>query len=332
MNILIAERMLILAGGAAADLIFGDPHRLYHPVQAIGKLISSLEHFLRKRMRLSDEPEKDAGRKRLAGAVLALLVMLISTAVPCLLLAAARMVHEAVYLALSILFTWQLLAMKSLKTESMKVYRELEKGDLSASRKAVSMIVGRDTEHLTAEGVTKAAVETVAENASDGVIAPLLYLFLFGVPGGFFYKSVNTMDSMIGYKNDRYRYFGTFAARTDDVLNYIPSRLSALFMIAAARITGLDGKNALRIWKRDRRKHASPNSAQTESVCAGALDVELAGDATYFGVVHHKPTLGDPVRPVEVEDIPRANRLLYATGGLVFGAGMAVLAAVGCLI
>ena len=200
-----------------------------------------------------------------------------------------------------------------LKEESMKVYRELKKEDLEGSRHAVSMIVGRDTQNLTFEGVTKAAVETVAENTSDGEIAPLFYMALGGPPLLYLYKTINTMDSMVGYKNDRFLNFGRYGAKLDDVVNYIPARISALFMITAAWITGMDGKNAWKIFKRDRYNHASPNSAQTESAMAGALDIQLAGNAYYFGKLYEKPTLGDPKRPVEFEDIPRANRLLYVS-------------------
>ena len=156
-------------------------------------------------------------------------------------------------------------------------------------------------------------METVAENTTDGVIAPLLYMAIGGAPLAFAYKAVNTLDSMIGYKNDKYLYFGRFAAKNDDVWNYIPARLTAGLMILAAFLLGYDGKGAIRIYRRDRRKHASPNSAQTESVCAGALGLQLAGDASYFGKVHHKPTIGDPVRPIEPRDIARANRLMYGS-------------------
>ena len=194
----------------------------------------------------------------------------------------------------------------------MKVSHELEHGSIESARRAVSMIVGRDTQNLTEEGVTKAAVETVAENTSDGIIAPLFYMMIGGAVLGFAYKSVNTMDSMVGYVNDRYRYFGTAAAKLDDVLNYIPARLSAWLMIAGAWLIGMDGKNAKKIYLRDRRKHASPNSAQTEAVMAGALDIRLAGDAWYFGELHKKPFIGDPIRKVEMEDILRSHKLMYA--------------------
>ena len=172
---------------------------------------------------------------------------------------------------------------KSLSEESKKVYYCLKRNDMKEARRAVSMIVGRDTENLTEEGVTKAAVETVAENTSDGVTAPLLYMMLGGAPLGFLYKAVNTMDSMLGYKNEKYLYFGKIPAKMDDVFNFIPARVTAMFMVCASFLAGLDGKNAWRIYLRDRRKHASPNAAQTESVCAGALRIRLAGDAVYFG-------------------------------------------------
>ena len=194
----------------------------------------------------------------------------------------------------------------------MKVYDALKEGDLEKARYAVSMIVGRDTQALNEEGVAKAAVETVAENSSDGVVAPLLFLAIGGPVLGFFYKAVNTLDSMVGYKTDKYLYFGRFSAKLDDVLNYIPARISGLLLVAASPLAGLSISGAWRIWLRDRRNHASPNSAQTEAAAAGALEVQLAGDAYYFGKLYKKPTIGDPIRSVEYEDIRRMNRLMYA--------------------
>ena len=208
--------------------------------------------------------------------------------------------------------------------ESTNVYRELTKPDLPAARIAVSRIVGRDTQALTAEGVTKAAVETVAENASDGVIAPLLYMLLGGAPLALTYKAINTMDSMVGYKNTQYLYFGRAAAKLDDIANYLPSRIAALLWVAAAALTGNDARSAWRIWRRDRRNHASPNSAQTESACAGALNVQLAGPAYYFGQYYPKPTIGDAVRPIEPEDIRRANRMMYAESLLALALGLVI--------
>jgi len=236
----------------------------------------------------------------------------------------AAALHPLLGLAVQMFWCGQALAAKGLVQESMNVYRELTKPDLPAARIAVSRIVGRDTQALTAEGVTKAAVETVAENASDGVIAPLLYMLLGGAPLALTYKAINTMDSMVGYKNERYLRFGRAAAKLDDIANYLPSRIAALLWVAAAALTGNDARSAWRIWRRDRRNHASPNSAQTESACAGALNVQLAGPAYYFGEYYPKPTIGDAVRPIEPEDIRRANRMMYAESLLALALGLVI--------
>ena len=314
-----------LLTGYVLDLIFGDPRQIYHPIRIIGNLIAVLEKGIRKVF-----PKTSRGELA-GGTVLVVLVVLICTAVPAALLGLAAWIHPVVYWLLASFWCWQILATKSLKTESMKVYAPLKEGDLPAARRAVAMIVGRDTERLTEEGVAKAAVETVAENTSDGIVAPLIFLALGGPALGFFYKAVNTMDSMVGYKNERYLYFGRTAARLDDVLNFLPSRISAWLMILAAAFLGMDGKNAKRIYLRDRKNHASPNSAQTEAVMAGALRVQLAGDAWYFGELYKKPTIGDPFRAVEPEDIVRANRLMYLTSALAL-AVCVILRAVICLL
>lgn len=297
--------------GFLLDFIFGDPVWLYHPVRVIGNFISFGEKTLRKIFR------KTPGGELAAGAVLWFLTAGLSFLIPFAVLAGAQMLHPVLRFLIESFWCYQILAARCLVNESGKVYDRLKENDLPGARKAVSMIVGRDTENLTVEGVTKAAVETVAENTSDGVTAPLLFLILGGAPLGFLYKAVNTMDSMLGYKNERYLYFGRFPARMDDVFNYIPSRITALFMIAAAFLTGMDGKNAWKIYLRDRRKHASPNAAQTEAVCAGALRVRLAGDAVYFGRLYKKEYLGDSLRPIEDEDIRRAGRLMYVTAVLM---------------
>lgn len=314
-----------LLTGYVLDLIFGDPRQIYHPIRIIGNLIAVLEKGIRKVF-----PKTSKGELA-GGTMLVVLVVLICTAVPAALLGLAAWIHPVVYWLLASFWCWQILATKSLKTESMKVYAPLKEGDLPAARRAVAMIVGRDTERLTEEGVAKAAVETVAENTSDGIVAPLIFLALGGPALGFFYKAVNTMDSMVGYKNERYLYFGRTAARLDDVLNFLPSRISAWLMILAAAILGMDGKNAKGIYLRDRKNHASPNSAQTEAVMAGVLRVQLAGDAWYFGELYKKPTIGDPFRAVEPEDIVRANRLMYLTSALAL-AVCGILRAVICLL
>ena len=308
--------------GFFLDFIFGDPVWLYHPVRLIGKGISFGERQLRKLCGRNERNESGRGLVA-AGAVLWVCIAALSFLIPLGLLILAQKIHPVLRFVLETFWCYQIIAARCLCKESGKVYDRLKAEDLPGARKAVSMIVGRDTENLSAEGVTKAAVETVAENTSDGVTAPLIYMLIGGAPLGFLYKAVNTMDSMLGYKNDKYLYFGRIPAKLDDVFNYIPARVTALFMIAASFLCGLDGKNAWRIYKRDRRKHASPNAAQTESVCAGALRVRLAGDAVYFGKVYKKEFIGDALRPIEPEDIRKTERLMYVTAFLmliVFGA------------
>ena len=301
---------IALAAGYLLDLLIGDPRWLYHPVCLIGNLITLLEKGIRKIF-----PKTEKG-ELFGGFLEVILVCLISLGVPCAVLSTLYRYMPLAGLVLETFWCYQLLATKSLKDESMKVYDRLKNGTIEEARYAVSMIVGRDTAELTEEGVTKAAVETVAENSSDGVIAPMLYMALGGAPLMFLYKGINTMDSMLGYKNDRYLYFGRCAAKLDDLANYIPARISGWLMVAAAFLTGMDGKNAAKIYKRDRRNHASPNSAQTEAAVAGALRVQLAGNAYYFGKLYEKPTIGDKLREVEPEDIRRANRLLYGASVL----------------
>ena len=298
--------------GFLLDLLLGDPYWLPHPIRLIGNLIAALD---RKLLGNPEEGERNDHREFHRGIVLVVLVLLSVTVVTAALLFGGYALHPYIGLVMETIMTYQILATKCLKVESMKVYACLKRGDLPAARKAVSMIVGRDTDVLDETGVAKAAIETVAENTSDGVIAPMLYLALGGPVLGFFYKAVNTMDSMVGYKNDRYLYFGRAAAKVDDAVNYIPARISAYLMILSAFIGGraYDGKRAFQIHQKDRRNHASPNSAQTESACAGALGIQLAGDASYFGKIVKKPYIGDAVRKVEFEDIKRVNHLMYFT-------------------
>ncbi len=291
----------------ALDAIFGDPYCIPHPICLIGKLISKGEKALRKCFYGSEKKEY------IGGMLLSVGVVLISFVVPAVILWGLGKIHWSLSVLLQIWFCFRIFAAKSLKKESMKVYTALKARNLPEARKYLSYIVGRDTTALSEEAVAKAAVETVAENTSDGVIAPLFFMAIGGAPLAFAYKAVNTLDSMIGYKNEKYLYFGRFAARLDDICNYVPARISGVLMIAAAFMTGFDGKSAARIYRRDRKKHASPNSAQTESVCAGALHIQLAGDASYFGKIYHKPTIGDEIRHTEAEDIRNANRLMYGT-------------------
>ena len=319
MEHILTYHMIAFVCGFVLDLVFGDPHALPHPIRLIGTLIEGLE---KKLLKLQMRDEKKEFYK---GILLVALVLLCTGSVIAFILIVAYWLHPAAGIVVESVMTYQILATKCLKDESMKVYQSLNEQGLEAGRVAVSMIVGRDTNVLDETGVVKAAVETVAENTSDGVIAPMLYTALGGPVLGFVYKAVNTMDSMVGYKNDKYLYFGRAAAKLDDVVNFIPARISAYLMITAAYIGGkaFDGKRAYHIYKRDRRNHASPNSAQTESVCAGALGIQLAGDASYFGKVVKKPYIGDAHRAVEREDIVRVNRLMYVT---------AVISEVLCLV
>ena len=309
-----------VVGGFVLDALFGDPAWLPHPVVFMGKAIARLEGFLRPRL-----PKTPKGEV-LGGAIVAFCLpvgTLLFTGAVCR--GAARL-HPLLGLAVQMFWCAQALAARGLVQESTNVYKELIKPDLPAARRAVSRIVGRDTAALTAEGVTKAAVETVAENASDGVIAPLFYMLLGGAPLALTYKAINTMDSMLGYKNERYLYFGRVPAKLDDAANYLPSRLAALLWVAAAAFTHNDAKGAWKIWRRDRRRHASPNSAQTESACAGALGVQLAGPAYYFGQYYPKLTIGDALRPIEPEDILRANRMMYVASSFALAWGCALRA------
>lgn len=306
---------LALLAGYLLDLVFGDPQWLPHPIRWMGRFIAWLEKPVRAVL-----PRTDRGES-IGGVLLALIVILVFTFGAWLLLVLCSRMSIWLSFVVESIICYQMLATKSLRDTTMGVYEALDRGDIECARHAVSMVVGRDTDRLDGQGVSKAAVETIAENTADGVIAPLLFMAVGGGVLGVLYKSVNTMDSMIGYRNDRYRYFGTFAARLDDVLNYLPARVAGLLMCAVAGVAGFDRKRAFAVYKRDKRNHLSPNSAHTEAACAGALGIQLGGINYYFGKPVEKPTIGDDTRPVETADIRRANRLLYATSvaGLVAG-------------
>lgn len=316
--------------GFVLDLLIGDPHFIPHPIRLIGSLISFCDKRLNCDAGYNISEKKLNLIKYKRGMLLAFTVIFATFAMSVIIIVAAYSINLYAGIIVEAVMTWQILATKCLRVESMRVYDALRTDGVDAGRRAVSMIVGRDTSVLDVAGVTRAAVETIAENTSDGVIAPMLYTAIGGPVLGFVYKAVNTMDSMLGYKNDKYMYFGRFAARLDDVVNFIPARISAYLMIAAAFIGGrqFDGKNAYRIFKRDRFNHASPNSAQTESVCAGALRVQLAGDAVYFGKLVKKKYIGDGLREIEYEDIKRANRLMYITAFLCELLSVAVMSLV----
>ncbi len=306
----VTLRLFALLLGFFLDLLLGDPNWLPHPIRAIGSLIAALEKALRKLF-----PKRQGGELA-GGAALVILVLALSGGFTLLVLWLCGQVGLWLRFLAETVLCYQLLATRSLKGESMKVYQALKAGDLEGARHAVSMIVGRDTQRLDEAGVARAAVETVAENASDGVIAPLIFLAIGGAPLGMAYKAVNTMDSMVGYKNDRYLWFGRCAARLDDLVNFIPARLAGLLMCLGAGFSGFDGPNALRIFRRDRKNHKSPNSAHTEAAAAGALHIQLGGPNYYFGKLVDKPAIGDADHPVEPLDIVRVNRLMYATAFL----------------
>ena len=296
--------------GFLLDLLFGDPYWLPHPIRFIGSLIARVEKCF-----LGKNKDRNEKKELWQGIYMVIIVLFSTMTVTTLILCLTYYINCYLGIAVETIMTYQILATKCLKVESMKVYHCLKDKTIPEARNAVSMIVGRDTDCLDERGVAKAAIETVAENTSDGVIAPMLYTALGGPILGFLYKAVNTMDSMIGYKNEKYLYLGRTAAKLDDVVNFLPARISAYLMIAASFIGGkcFSGKRAYYIYKRDNRNHASPNSAQTESVCAGALGIQLAGDSSYFGKIVKKPYIGDGVRAVEYEDIRRVNHLMYLT-------------------
>ncbi|MGB4440318.1 MAG: adenosylcobinamide-phosphate synthase CbiB [Sedimentibacter sp.] len=310
--------MIPLIAGYALDIAMGDPQGFPHPIRLIGKLIEKVEQKLRKKCKSSIDERK-------AGAALWFTVVGLSFIIPYLLLFLASKINIMFSIIIESIMCYYILATKSLKDESMKVYTALENNNINEARRFLSYIVGRDTKQLNNNSIAKAAVETVAENTSDGVIAPLIFILLGGAPLGFMYKAINTLDSMVGYKNEKYINMGRFSAIADDVANYIPSRIAAYLMITASFIIKMDYKNAYKIFKRDRYNHKSPNSAQTESVCAGALNIMLGGDNYYGGILVSKPTIGDDIRKVETEDIKRANKLMYATSLLCLLTGIALL-------
>ena len=315
--------MIVLCVAFILDLLLGDPLWMPHPVIFMGKLISRYENLLYRIFKVQEGREEDKNKKLLLGTALFFLVILSSVICYGFILYISYRISGYLYLIISSFLCYQLLAARSLFNESMKVYEPLKQKDIVKAREMVGRIVGRDTKTLDYTGVTKACVETIAENTSDGVIAPMFFMALFGPIGGVIYKAVNTMDSMVGYKNDKYLYFGRFCAKADDVFNFIPARITGLFMVIVSVFLGLDAKNSFRIYMRDRRKHKSPNSAHGESAVAGALHIELLGDAIYFGKLEKKQTVGDPDREIEAEDIVRTNKIMLGTSfvGLLFCLG-----------
>ncbi len=315
------ELVYVVLLGFLIDLILGDPPWMPHPVIYIGRLISLCEKILRKVF-----PKTERG-EIIAGFFLTVTVIGISTVLPYFVLYCFEYVNPWIKYALEIFWCWQIFASKSLAKAAKQVRNEIEKNDIKEARKYVSYIVGRDTQALDFKQIIKAVCETVAENTSDGIIAPMFYLIIGGVPMGFFYKAGNTLDSMVGYKNEKYLNFGKVSAVFDDILNFIPARITGFVMCIASFLCGLNGKNAFKIFFRDRRNHVSPNAGNPESACAGALGVELLGDASYFGKVYKKKTIGDALKEIENSDIEKTNRLMYASAvlSLILMAGIRAL-------
>lgn len=312
MNNYLLIHVIAFAVGYMLDSLIGDPHNMPHPVRAIGALIGILDDTFNK------------GNKKSGGVITVVLTLLAAVLVSGGLLVLFYSIHPVAGGIYEAVVTFYVLSAKSLESESMQVYDSLSNGRLQLAKDAVGQIVGRDTDVLDENGVARACVETVAENTSDGVVAPMLAAALFGPVGAIFYKAVNTMDSMIGYHSEKYEEFGKCAAKLDDVVNFLPSRIAAVFMVAATFILSIGDKGvysaakAFEIWRRDNRKHKSPNSAQTESVCAGALGIRLGGPAYYFGELVEKPYIGDDTREIEAVDIERANELMITTSFLCF--------------
>ena len=301
------EIVLAVFCGFVLDLIFGDPQHIPHPIRFIGLLIEKTEYLFRKIF-----PKTKIG-EIIGGVFLNITVLLITYSVAFFIIKGLGYINPSLKIASEILFCYQIFATKSLKTESMRVHKYLIKNDMINSRKYLSWIVGRDTENLESKEITKAVVETIAENTSDGVIAPMIYMLIGGAPLGFLYKAANTLDSMVGYKNDKYINFGKFSAKVDDILNFIPAVLTGILMIIGSLFIGLDTKNGWRIFKRDRNNHERPNSGKPESACAGVLNIQLGGDSFYFGKLYKKKTIGDANREIVADDIVMTNKLMYTT-------------------
>ena len=297
---------LVIAAAFILDSLLGDPKNPLHPVRIIGKGVSTGVAIYEK------TKAKSPAAQFVLGMILTIVIVVLSFFVTKLILWGCYHLNFWFGLAVETVICYFLIAAKALKDESMKVYRSLEQGNIEEARNNLSYIVGRETKNLNEKGIVKSAVETIAENLSDGVIGPLIFIAVGGAPLGMAYKAVNTLDSMIGYRNEKFEYFGKFAARLDDVVNIIPARASALLMLFGCLFVSADIKRAGRIYLRDRYNHKSPNAAHTEAVCAGALGLRLGGDNYYDGILVHKPTIGDDVYEPVFVHIAAANRLMYS--------------------
>lgn len=301
--------MEIIFIGYCLDLILGDPYLIPHPIRFIGKGISKFEEILRRIF-------KQDKKLRLAGVLLALGIITSTYIITFLILLIFKSINSSLAMAAQAFMIFQILATNSLAKESRKVYYPLKERKLPEARKFLSYIVGRDTASLQEKEITRATVETVAENISDGIIAPLLYIFIGGAPLGMAYKAVNTLDSMVGYKNDRYKELGWASAKIDDIANFLPARLTGLLIILSTIFLRYDKKNSIKILLRDRKNHSSPNAGYPEAAVAGSLGIQLGGTNIYFGEPVYKPTIGDNLRDIEIKDINRTIRIMYVTSFL----------------
>ncbi|AGF55238.1 adenosylcobinamide-phosphate synthase [Clostridium saccharoperbutylacetonicum] len=301
--------MIELTIGFLLDIIIGDPNNPFHPVRGIGYIAKKFEALFRKILKKS---------LKTAGFLTWIFTILIVFAITFEIVSICKRINVYFGVIIEGILIYFCIASKGLVVEGYKVIKFLMKDDIDGARKQLSFIVGRDTGSLSREGIIKAVVETIAENMADGIIAPLFYAGIFGAPLAFAYKAVNTMDSMFGYKNDKYMEFGYFPAKLDDIFNYIPARVTGVLIIIAAGILGYDYKNSFKIYKRDRHNHTSPNSAHPEAAMAGALGVELGGANFYFGKLVEKPTIGDKIKEIEIRDVDKTARVLYLSSFIGF--------------
>jgi len=289
------------------DLIFGDPQNIIHPVQIIGKIISLGEKILLK--------EKSGSRyKFFAGIILNIFVVSITYGLTCLIYKSSKI--SGVFTLIEIYLMYTVFSVNSLAREGNRVYNILKEGNIEKARKDLSYLVSRDTETMDEKMIIRSTMETISENTVDGIVAPMFYMFLGGLPLAMTYKAINTLDSMVGYKNEKYMDFGKFSAKIDDVANFIPARITGVLIVAASMILRYNYKNSLKIFIRDRKNHSSPNSAHAEASVAGALGVQFGGRVSYFGKEADKPIIGDKIKDFELEDIKKNIKIMYITSFL----------------
>ena len=289
------------------DLIFGDPQNIIHPVQIIGKIISLGEKILLK--------EKSGSRyKFFAGIILNIFVVSITYGLTCLIYKSSKI--SGVFTLIEIYLMYTVFSVNSLAREGNRVYNILKEGNIEKARKDLSYLVSRDTETMDEKMIIRSTMETISENTVDGIVAPMFYMFLGGLPLAMTYKAINTLDSMVGYKNEKYMDFGKFSAKIDDVANFIPARITGVLIVAASMILRYNYKNSLKMFIRDRKNHSSPNSGHAEAGVAGALGVQFGGRVSYFGKEVDKPVIGDKIKDFELEDIKKNIKIMYAASFL----------------